>query len=98
MRGPMACVVLVCLAGCTSAPPTPSSTPAVICPPAAPSGYVCAPPPPSALCKYGPHLVAWGTGWIAKHVLSADDLTVLEALKADLTHRCARPAQSFRRA
>lgn len=48
----------------------------------------CPPPPPSLICKYGPKLSTWATGWIGRHVLSNDDEAVAVALKRDIADRC----------
>ena len=65
-------MLLATLAACTSTPPP------------AP----CPPPPPSLVCAYGPEVLAWGTGWLARHLIDAPDEAVIAALKADVAAKC----------
>lgn len=50
----------------------------------------CPPSPPSAVCSYGPAILGWATGWLARRVVSADDEAVLRALDADVVARCGK--------
>ena len=72
-------------------PPKPPPPPIQVCPPAPPvtSGVVCAPPQPSAFCKYAPVAFSWAQGLIARNfVFSKEDEDAIEAFRVDVVKRC----------
>lgn len=90
-RSAAALAVLALLAGCgTAASNSPPAPPVAVCPPDPPagSGFICAPPPPHWYCAYGPRILGWGTGWLGRHLVDADDEAILVALKKKVVDTC----------